>query len=264
MIDTHCHLNYTPLEDDIDGVLCRAFEAGVKTVVVPGTTRESSESSVALAEHHEEVWSAVGIHPSDAHSTPEDDINRIKALALNPRVVAIGEVGLDYKEGFEVDESEIEARKARQKGLLWQMIEIARDNNKPLIIHSRDCFDDLYESLKTDAAGMKVVIHCFTGTIEEAQKWLDVGFHISLTGILTYKSAGDLREVAKMIPWERLMIETDAPWLAPQAFRGKTCEPAMVRETALVLAELRGVTLEEVDERTTSTADAFFNFGGLS
>lgn len=259
MIDTHCHLNYEPLSTDVEGVLQRASSAGVDRIIIPGTRMDSSESAVALAGQYDTIWAGVGLHPSEAHLVGEVEIERIGALALNPRVVAIGEVGLDYHEDLEgVGESEVEARKVRQKGLLWQMIALAKENNKPLIIHSRDCFQDLYDILKADAAGIPAVIHCFTGTMEEAKAWLDLGFHLSLTGILTYKSAGDLREVAKIIPWERLMIETDAPWLAPQAFRGKTCEPAMVREVALLLADLRGVSLEEVDQRTTSTADSFF------
>jgi TatD DNase family protein len=259
MIDTHCHLNYKPLDADVSGVIDRAVAQGVDRIIIPGTTLESSESAVALASTHDGVFAAVGVHPNDAHIAPESDIARIEALVVHPRVVAVGEVGLDYKEAFdEADESEVEARKARQKGLLWQMIAIAKANSKPLIIHSRDCFDDLYDILKADAAGIPTVIHCFTGNAEQAQKWLDLGFHISLTGILTYKSAGELREVAQTIPWDRLMIETDAPWLAPQAFRGQICEPAMVSEVAKLLAELRGMSVEEVDTLTTSTAEAFF------
>ncbi len=258
MIDTHAHLNYPPLDTDIAGVLERAAAAGVDRVIVPGTSRAESESAVMLAGQFSNVWAGVGIHPSEAPIVKEEDTERIRSLCHNPRVVAVGEVGLDYFHFEGMSDSEVEAYKALQKGLLREMIAIAKDMGKPLIIHSRDCFADLYDILKADAAGLRAVIHCFTGTGEEAEKWLELGFHLSFTGILTYKSAEALREVAKTVPWERLMVETDAPYLTPQAFRGQQCEPAMVIAVAELISDLRGKSLHEVDELTTSTAEVFF------
>ncbi|HSI21166.1 MAG TPA: TatD family hydrolase [Verrucomicrobiae bacterium] len=260
MIDTHAHLNYPPLAADVAGVLSRASEAGVARIVVPGTSRESSDSAVALAGQYAQVYAAVGVHPSDAHETTPADIERITTLSLNPKVVAIGEVGLDYFHFDELGESEVEARKALQKAVLYEIVSLAKEVDKPLIIHSRDCFQDLYDILSVEAKGMKTVIHCFTGSQEEADAWLALGFHLSFTGILTYKNAEALRAVATGVPWDRVMVETDAPYLAPQAFRGQTCEPAMVMAVAEQLAALKNVDVSEVDERTTSTADAFFNF----
>jgi TatD DNase family protein len=258
MIDTHAHLNYPPLADDVAGVLARAAAAGVSDVVIPGTSRESSDSAVALAGQFPEVWAAIGIHPSEAHEVAPADVDRLHALAINPRVVALGEVGLDYFHFEGLSESEIEARKAMQHLLLREMIAVAKQYSKPLIIHSRDCFDDLYAILQEEAAGWPTVVHCFTGTADEAAKWLDLGYHLSVTGIITYKNAETLREIVRDIPWDRLMVETDAPYLAPQSHRGKICEPAMVMDVATALAEVKGVDVSTVEEMTTTTARAFF------
>lgn len=258
MIDTHCHLNYDPLATDVAGVLERARAAGVDRVIVPGTSRETSDSAVELAGQFDTVWAGVGIHPSDAHTATEADLERIRTLMLNPRVVAVGEVGLDYFHFEGLSDDEISARKAMQQALLREMIALACEHDKPLIIHSRDCFNDLYDILKRDAIGMKVVVHCFTGTADEAQAWLDLGFYLSVTGIITYKNATSLREVVSTIPWERLMVETDAPYLTPLGFKGQSCEPSMVVSVAEMVAGLKQVSITEADERTTSTAERFF------
>jgi TatD DNase family protein len=258
MVDTHAHLNYAPLAEDVAGVVQRAKEAGVDRIIIPGTGRESSESAVALAQQFSGVWAAVGIHPSDAHLTMPTDLERLHALLMNPKVVALGEVGLDYYHFEGLSDSEIEARKALQQLYLHELIAMAKQYDKPLIIHSRDCFDELYPILCDAAAGHPTVVHCFSGSAEEAAQWLELGFHLSVTGILTYKNAESLRDCVREIPWERLMIETDAPFLAPQPYRGKSCEPFMVTEVARVLAEVKGVDVSMVDKMTTATAERFF------
>lgn len=258
MIDTHCHLNYPPLADDVAGVLARASEAGVTKVIIPGTDMESSESAVVLAGQHDMVWAGVGIHPSDAHEANPANIDRLRALLMNPKVIAVGEVGLDYFHTKDLKDTEQSAVHAMQELLLREMVSLAREYDKPLIIHSRDCFEDLHAILKDEASGHPTVIHCFTGTMEEAKKWLDLGFYLSFTGILTYKNAAALREVAKEVPMDHLMIETDAPYLAPEGYRGQTCEPFMVKLVAQQISDLRGISLDEVIKHTTSTAEAFF------
>lgn len=259
MIDTHCHLNYDPLATDVAGVVSRAQEVGVEAIIIPGTSLETSESAVALANEFPSVYACVGIHPSDAHEAHPADLERLEALVTNPKVVAVGEIGLDYYHFDGLGESEIEARKALQEAYLLQQLALARTYRKPVIIHSRDCFDDLYMIMKREATDLPVVIHCFTGTEHEAKAWLELGFHLSFTGILTYKSAANLREIARSVPFDRVMIETDGPFLAPEGFRGQPCEPAMVVQVARCIAECRGIDVSEVDTKTTATAKEFFS-----
>ena len=259
MIDTHCHLNYPPIDTDIEAVLARAHEAGVKGFVLPGTDAETSFSGVNLARRYANVYPAVGIHPEQADKLEEDDNAKVRELAELNTVVAIGEVGLDYFHFETTDEKEIARLKLKQKALFTDMIELAQEVQKPLIIHSRDCFEDIYAQLSTQVPNHPTVIHCFTGTMEEAKMWLDLGYMLSFTGIITYKKNDALREVVKMTPLEQMMIETDAPYLAPEGFRGQICEPKYVRNVAECIAEVKGITFAEVDEVTTETAIDFFS-----
>ena len=258
MIDTHAHLNYVPLSEDVAGVLARATAIGVQKIIVPGTSLESSQAAVRLAQEHENVFAAVGVHPTDSFG-PWQHRGIVELLKDHPEIVAYGEIGLDYKHfEDETDPTELMVLKSMQAAVFKKQIAIAKTFQKPLIIHTRDAFFDAHRILATHAQGIKVVIHCFTGTLEEAKSWLDLGFNLSLTGILTYKNNQSLREVVKELPLDRLMLETDAPFLAPQKYRGQSCEPAYVGEVAMCLAEIKGVNLEEVDAVTTATAEAFF------
>jgi TatD DNase family protein len=259
MIDTHAHLNYPPLVGDTVGVLERMHGAGVERVIIPGTNLGTSESGVALAQEFAEVYAAVGIHPHDALTAQAADFDRLRALCLNPKVVAVGEIGLDYSEFGELDESEVSAQSAVQAAVFAEQLRVAEDAGKAVIIHSRDCFESLHAQLAAEKGALdRIVVHCFTGDTVQAEAWLALGCHLSFTGIITYKNAESIRAAAAIVPWERLMTETDAPFLAPVPFRGKTCEPAMVSYVAEQLAEIRHCSVEEVRERTTSTAEAFF------
>jgi TatD DNase family protein len=255
VIDTHSHLNFPDLAGDVDGVLDRAAAAGVSRILVPGTDVETSTSAVELAVRPG-VYAGVGIHPEEAgKKSPAEFRGQIKALLPDERIVAVGEVGLDY---FRV-EGDLATVKVAQQKLFSEMIGLAREFELPLIIHTRDAFDDALAMLKEGAPGHRIVIHCFTGSLEEAEAWIGLGCFISFTGILTYPKNQELRETAAALPLDRIMIETDAPYLAPQKFRGNVCEPAYVAEVARCLAEVRGVALEEIDAMTTHTAEEFFN-----
>lgn len=261
MIDTHCHLNFPELESQIADVMKRANEAGVTKFVVPSTGIETATSSVNLSEIYPAVKTAIGVHPVHAHEFNHDDMPQLVDYVEGINgVVAIGEVGLDYYHMEDCKtEEEKEARKQLQQVFFIEMITLAKDYHLPLIIHSREAFDDTLQILEEQAPNHPVVIHCFTGTKEEAQKWLDMGYLLSFTGIITYKKNDALREVVKMVPLEQLMLETDAPFLAPEGHRKETCEPMYVRDVAQCVAGIKGITLEEVDEVTTETAESFFS-----
>lgn len=246
IIDTHCHLTYEPLAGDIPAVLEEASRVGVARIIVPGTTVNSSQAAIALARQYPgQIYAAAGVHPG--HASEEEDA---LIATLIPECVAVGEIGLDATEGGEL---------AGQYPALDRQLQLADAHSKPIIVHSRDCFTQLHEVLAAQWKGKGAVIHCFTGTQEEATAWLDLGFHISLTGILTYKNAEGLREVAAWLPKDRVMVETDAPWLAPVPYRGKSCTPAMVVEVARTLAGLWEMSLEETARITTKNAETFFH-----
>lgn len=258
LIDTHCHLTYAGLVEDVGGVLERAAAAGVEQVIVPGTSLQSSQSAVALAEAHSSVFAAVGVHPTDGNWEEEEAAFKVcQQLATHKKVVAIGEVGLDYYH-LPSESHERAVEKERQAERFRRYLHLARDVGKPLIIHSRDCFADLYSILRHEGHGVPFVIHCFTGSEEEAIAWLKMGGFVSFTGILTYSKNEVLRSVAATLPLERVMVETDAPYLAPEGFRGQVCEPRFTRSVAECLAAAKGLSLEEVAAATTKTATHFF------
>jgi TatD DNase family protein len=240
LIDSHCHLNYPGLVEDEAGVLERAPAAGVGAMISIATRESEWAAVIGGAERHADVFATVGIHPHEADQHPDMDTERLVAAAAHPRVVGIGETGLDYY----YDKSD----RARQRRSFGAHIAASRETGLPLIVHTRDAEDDTLEML---AAGMgqgafPMVIHCFTGSQRLAEACLDLGAFISLSGIVTFKNARDLQETAKTIPDDRLLIETDSPFLAPVPVRGRTCEPAFVAHTARFLAELRGVTPEDI------------------
>lgn len=260
MIDTHSHLNFPELRQDLASVLSRAGEVGVEKIVVPSTNTEDSAEAVALAQAEPMIYAAIGIHPLHAYEYNEKDRGSLHELLLKKsRVVSMGEVGLDYYHFEESDPVEaIEAKKRVQQNVFLEMVSLAKEHQLPLIIHSREAFDDTKNILAQEAYNHPTVIHCFTGSSEQAAAWMEQGCHISLTGIITYKKNEALREMVKDLPLDRLMIETDAPYLPPEGRRGKTCEPADVRAVAECIAQVKGVSFEEVDEITTATAKAFF------
>ena len=255
-VDSHCHIDGPEYDADRDDVIARARGAGVTTMLNVGTGDPHSgafERAVALAEHHREVYCAIGVHPHDAKLFDEAAEKRLVDLAKqSTRVVAWGEIGLDYH----YDHSP----RDMQREVFRRQLRLARQLDLPVVIHSREADDDTIAHLKDELAGYgrAGVMHCFGGSLQMAEKAIELGFFISFAGNLTFKKAGDLREVARQLPLERLLIETDCPYLTPVPFRGKRNDPARVVETAKFLAELKDVTLEEVGRVTTENFATLF------
>ena len=236
ILDAHCHLADPRLYPDLDGALARAAEAEVGTIVAVGAidTIETDRLTVEIAERHSHVFAAVGVHPHNAADCDEARIAALTALARSPKVVAIGETGLD----FHYMRSPVDA----QERALREHLELARTLDRPVMIHCRDAERRLCEIVReTGLPPRGGMIHCFTGDAGAAREFVELGFYISFSGILTFKKAGALRAAAMVVPEDRLLIETDAPYLAPEPYRGKSNEPAYVRRTFEVMAALRGV-----------------------
>jgi TatD DNase family protein len=249
LIDSHCHLNYAGLAERQDEVLDNARARGVAGFLNISTRQDEWRAVLGAAERNPDVWATVGVHPHEADAHPDLGAAALVEAASHPRVIGIGECGLDYH----YDNSERPAQRERFEA----HIEAARQSGLPLVVHTRDAEDDTAEILgrAVKAGGVSGVLHCFTGTADLARKALDLGFYISLSGIVTFKSARDLQETAKMLPQDRILVETDSPFLAPVPHRGQTCEPAFVADTAAFVAGLRQEAPEALAETTT---DNFF------
>ncbi|MDO9488775.1 MAG: TatD family hydrolase [Sphingomonadaceae bacterium] len=245
LIDSHCHLNYPGLVEDQAGVIARARAAGVTGMLGISTKKHEWADVIAVAERHSDVWATVGIHPHEADAHVEVDTAALVAAAAHPRVVGIGETGLDYY----YDHSD----RAQQQRSFRSHIAAARDTGLPLIVHTRDAEADTAAILRDEMGkgAFPAVIHCFTASRGFAETALGMGFYISLSGIVTFKNAKDLQETAAIIPADRLLVETDSPFLAPVPMRGRPCEPAFVSHTARFVAGLRGVSADELMESTT-------------
>lgn len=252
LIDTHCHLDDAQFVDDLDAVLRRMRAAGVEAAVTIGTGVASSRRAVALAGAHPELRAAVGIHPHDARTALlEPEAAALEALARDARVVAIGETGLDYYRD--------PAPPDLQRALFARHIALARSLRKPIAIHCRDAYGDCLAQLRTEwPPPVRGVMHCFSGSPEEARLALDLGLYLSFAGPVTFPSAHRLREVVRAAPADRLLLETDAPYLAPQPHRGKRNEPAWLLETARAVADARGESLEAVATAATANARGLF------
>lgn len=248
MIDSHCHLVYKGLVEDQAGVIERARAAGVTGMLNISTREREWVDVIGVAERHNDIWASIGIHPHEADEHPEMDCARLVAAAAHPRVVAIGETGLDYY----YDHSD----RARQQESFRVHLAAARETGLPVIVHTRDAEEDTLALLREarEEGEYGGVIHCFTASGAFADAALELGLYISISGIVTFKNARDLQETAARLPRERLLIETDAPFLAPVPHRGKPCEPAFVADTARFLASLRG---EDVDDLAAYTAANF-------
>jgi TatD DNase family protein len=249
MIDTHAHLFWSDFDADLPAVLERARESGVSRVITVALDKETGQKCLEIAAAHPDMVAAtIGVHPSDVQQATEDDLLWVEAQAGDQRVVAIGEIGLDYYRG--------ETNTAQQEALLERMLNLARQLNLPAIIHHRKAGTRTLEIIRQSGVS-RGVFHCFSEWIEFAREALDLGFHISFTGNITYAKSR-LPEVAKFIPLERLLLETDAPFMPPVPYRGKRCEPRMVREVAMKLAEIKQVDFETVDRITTEAAIKLF------
>ncbi len=251
-IDSHCHLNYKGLAEDQAGALDRARAAGVSAMLNISTRESEWDAVLATAEREADVWASVGIHPHEADAHAHIDTAKLIARAAHPRIVAIGETGLDYY----YDHSDRE----QQRTSFRAHIAAARQTGLPLIVHTRDAEDDTAAILSEEmAAGVfGGVIHCFTASAAFAQTALSLGLYISLSGIVTFRNATDLQETAKTIPEDRLLIETDAPFLAPVPHRGKTGEPAFVADTGRFVAGLRGVSIDHLAATTSANFRTLF------
>jgi TatD DNase family protein len=248
LIDTHCHLDFPDFAEDLAAYVARAEAAGVARMVTISTRVARFEAYAALAERFASVWCSVGTHPHNAHEELDVTAERLAELARHPRCVAIGEAGLDYH----YDKS---PREAQAQGLRTH-IAAARATQLPLVIHARQADEDM-AAILTEEMGkgaFAAILHCFTAGEMLARTGVELGFYISFSGILTFKTSQDLRDIARSIPMDRLLIETDAPYLAPAPYRGKRNEPAYVIETAKVLADVKGVTLDEIARATSDNA----------
>ncbi len=254
MIDTHCHLEMDAFDGDRDDVIKRARETGLEAIITIGSDFESNRDGVALAEKYDFIFAAVGMHPHDAKDLTESAFNQLKIWADNRKVVAFGEIGLDYH--YDYSPREI------QRAVFRQQLDFAKEAGLPVVIHSREAKEDTLGILK-DSGIEHGVMHCFSGDRDMAERALAMGLYISFAGPVTFKNASQLREIAKIIPDECLLVETDAPYLAPVPVRGKRNEPAFVVHTARFLAELRGVSLEDLDRITTINAKRLFHIGEL-
>ncbi len=250
--DSHCHLNYKGLVEDQPGVIARARAAGVGVMLNISTRESEWDAIVATAETDADIWASIGIHPHEADAHPDIDTAKLVTRAAHPKVVAIGETGLDYY----YDHSD----RDRQRASFRAHIAAARATDLPLIVHTRDAEDDTADILADEMGkgAFPGVIHCFTASGEFADKALNLGLYISISGIVTFRNAKALQETAARVPSDRLLIETDSPFLAPVPHRGKPCEPAFVADTARFLAGLRGVTVEDLAATTTANFRTLF------
>ena len=252
LVDSHCHLNYEGLIEDQPGVLARAREAGVGAFLNISTRQSEWQAVVATAEREPDVWASIGIHPHEAEQ--HADLGEVALLeaAAHPKVVGIGESGLDYY----YDKSD----RAVQRALFRTHISVARKTGLPLIVHTRDAEDDTLAILaeEMEEGAFPALIHCFTASAEFGHRALELGLTISLSGIVTFKNARELQHFAPAIPADRLLVETDSPFLAPVPHRGRTCEPAYVRSTAEFVADLRGESLDTLAAQTTRNFYALF------
>lgn len=248
LFDTHAHLDFPKLSDDIDGVIARATDAGVRRIVTIGASDglDSNYRALEIARRFEHIHCSAGIHPHDAHLCDDETFAIIAdEFAELPEVVAIGETGLDYH----YDNSPRQV----QKDVFRRFLRLAQKVDKPIIIHSRDADDDTVEILR-DEGSKNGILHCFTGSAKMAKEVLDLDFYISFSGIVSFGSAGELRDIAASVPADRILVETDAPFLAPSPKRGKTNEPAFVRHTAAAVAKARGESLEELAQQSYANA----------
>jgi len=253
LIDTHCHLTFDDLAKDIDGVIERSRQAGVTTWLTVGTDPNENQKAIELANRFENMYAAVGIHPHDAKTATGENMAELKELAQNEKVVAIGETGLDYFYDNSLHED--------QRRVFADHLNIAAELNLPVIIHCRKAFDETIEILNEHGRDVKkVVFHCFSGSAEQAKILLTKRYYFSFTGVVTFKNAEKTRKAVAVIPIDRLMLETDCPYMSPEPMRKqKLNEPALLIHTAKFLADLKGMDLADFAQATTATTTAFFN-----
>jgi len=260
LIDTHCHLNFHKYNDDRDDVLQRAKEAGVNRVIIPAIDLESCQEAIALSEQYDGIYVAVGLHPNSTLGFEETLLNQVREWASHEKVISIGEIGLDYH----WDKSP----KDVQRKAFEQQLALASELELPVIIHNREASDDVLDVLESwvttlpdslkDRPG---VLHSFSAPPEIAERALEIGFYLGFTGPITFKKADDLRDIVKTVPLNRILVETDGPFLTPEPYRGKRNEPAYVQYMTEKLAELHNISYEKMAQQTTANAETLFKIG---
>lgn len=282
LTDTHAHLDFPDFAADLDAVLARADAAGVKRIITIGTTIEGSRRALALAEKYPQVWATVGVHPGNADDAPDDVQTPLRELAAHPKVVALGECGMDFHRlpsslmheaavatqalGNETP-ADVEASirdgayTAKQALVFQQQLDLAVELGLNVVVHERDSWDDTLDLLAPYTGKLRAVFHCFGKSPAHAQEVLGRGHLVSFTGIVSFKNAGVVKDTVVAIPAGAFMVETDCPFLAPVPFRGKRCEPTHVRNIAAHIAAVRGISLEQIAAETEATANGFFRFG---
>lgn len=252
IVDSHCHLDHKQFHGEVEALIERAQAAGVEQFLTIGTGDGPPELDVAvrLAERFPNVWATVGVHPHDASKVDTRTFDELRALSLHPKVVGIGEIGLDYHYDFSPRE--------KQSEVFLEQLRIAEEAGKPVIIHTREAWQDTIAVLKGPG-----ILHCFTGDAQQAQTAVDLGFHLGFGGVLTFPKSEALRQAARVVPEHRLLVETDCPYLAPVPFRGKRNEPAYVAHTVRKLAEVRGVSEQDIARSTTANFQNLFGLRGM-
>jgi TatD DNase family protein len=258
IIDTHAHLNFKAFDRDYKQVIQRAFAAGVVSIINVGSDLKTSPKAISIAEEYKKgVYAAVSIHPIHVGEIRDlrVEIEKLRKLAYNSKVVAIGETGLDY---FKLKIKNEKLKIEKQKELFKAQLKLAKELNLPVIIHSRDAYEDTLGILTEEGKGLKGVIHCFLGNLQQAEQFLNLGFYISFIGMITFPKKEEVHEAIYGIPLHKIMVETDCPFAAPLPYRGQRNEPAYVVEVAKKIAEIKGVSFEEIAKATTENAKKLF------
>lgn len=256
MIDTHAHLNIECYKGRIDEILAESKIAGVQKVIIPGVVPNEFDSIIDLVEKYDNLYGAVGVQPEEISALPENWADIVENYADHPKIVAIGEIGLDYYWIKEQENHDL------QKEIFIKQIEIAKRKNLPVLIHDREAHSDTFDIIKEYSGGkIPVVMHCFSGSPEFAVRCLKEGWYLALGGVVTFKNAKKTKEVARIIPLDKLLLETDSPYLTPVPYRGRENSPAYVKFVAEEIARIRGISFEEIDCVTTQNTKKIFNFG---
>jgi len=252
MIDSHCHLADAKFADDLSDVIQRAVKNGVDSMVTIADTLEEAEKCIAIAEKYDQIFATVGVHPHEAKSWKKDDDNRLRSLAQSSKKVkAVGEIGLDYHYDFSPRDT--------QREVFAAQLRLAKELQMPVVVHCRGAVEDVWK-IVSEEKPTSLVLHCCTEKWEDVERFIDVGYLLSCTGIATYPNAADIRNTIKLCPLSQMMVETDAPYLAPIPYRGKRNEPSFVVEVAKAIADIKGLSVEEVDAATTENAERFYVF----
>ena len=250
MIDTHAHLQWPDFDKDREQVIKRAFDAGLRAIVSIGYDLNASREAVGIANSHEGVYAVVGIHPHNARTISAKVLSALRGLAQDSKVVAVGEIGLDYYRNL--------SPRPQQKEAFEQQLQLARELKLPVVIHDREAHADILQIVRSHGKDVAGVLHCFSGSLEMAREAVELGYLISLAGPVTFPNARNLHRLVQSLPMESVVLETDCPWLAPQLHRGKRNEPAFIVETVRKVAELKGTSFEDLVEATSENAKRLF------